>query len=72
MIRKVKKYFIESIKTIGPVVLIVLLLSLFIPMNKYYLTSFLLSSILLILGSTLFTFGADSCEKDDIHRVCYG
>lgn len=59
MIRKIKEYFIESIKTIGPVLVIVLLLSLFIPMNKSFLISFLLSSVLLIIGSTLFTFGAD-------------
>lgn len=59
MLRKIKEYFIESIKTIGPVILIVLLLSLFIPMNRSFLISFLLSSVLLMIGSTLFTFGAD-------------
>lgn len=59
MITKLKEYFLDSIKTIGPVVLVVLLLSLFIPMNNSFLVSFLLSSFLLIIGSTLFTYGAD-------------
>ena len=59
MITKIREYFLDSIKTIGPVVLVVLLLSLFIPMNNSFLISFLLSSILLIIGSTLFTYGAD-------------
>lgn len=59
MITKIKEYFLDSIKTIGPVVLIVLLLSLFIPMNNSFLVSFLLSALLLIIGSTLFTYGAD-------------
>lgn len=59
MLKKIKGDFINSLETIGPVVLIVLLLSLFIPMDNMFISSFLLSSILLIIGSTLFTFGAD-------------
>jgi len=59
VITKIKEYFLDSIKTIGPVVLVVLLLSLFIPMNNSFLVSFLLSAFLLIIGSTLFTYGAD-------------
>lgn len=59
MITKIKEYFLDSIKTIGPVVLVVLLLSLFIPINNSFLISFLLSSFLLIIGSTLFTYGVD-------------
>lgn len=59
MITKIKEYFLDSVKTIGPVVLVVLLLSLFIPIDNSFLASFLLSSILLIVGSTLFTYGAD-------------
>lgn len=59
MLEKLKDDFINSIQTIGPVILIVLLLSIFIPINISLLISFLYSSVLLILGSTLFTFGAD-------------
>lgn len=59
MLKKIKDDFLTSIQTIGPVVLIVLLLSLVIPMDKYFLLSFLLSSFLIVIGSTLFTFGAD-------------
>ena len=59
MEKQLKENLFTSIKTIGPVVLIVLLLSLFIPVNPAFLVSFFISSVLLILGSTLFTFGAD-------------
>ena len=59
MITKIKEYFLDSVKTIGPVVLVVLLLSLFIPINNSFLGSFLLSAFLLIIGSILFTYGAD-------------
>lgn len=59
MIIKIKEYLLDSIKTIGPVVLVVLLLSLFIPIDNSFIVSFLLSSFLLIIGSTLFTYGAD-------------
>lgn len=59
MEKEIKHNLINSIKTIGPVVLIVLCLSLFIPINGSLLATFLLSSILLIVGCTLFTFGAD-------------
>lgn len=59
MEKQLKDNLINSIKTIGPVVLMVLFLMLFMPLNLSFLVSFLISSILLILGSTLFTFGAD-------------
>lgn len=59
MLDKLKDDFINSIQTIGPVVLVVLLLAFFIPISTSLLVSFLYSSILLVLGSTLFTFGAD-------------
>ena len=59
MLRKIKEYFFESLKTIGPVVFFVFLLALFIPMDGMFVLSFLLSSVLLIIGSTVFTFGAD-------------
>ncbi|MBE6152589.1 MAG: DUF1538 domain-containing protein [Firmicutes bacterium] len=59
MIKNLRENFINSLKTIGPVVLIVLILTLFMPVKSTFLISFLLSSILLIIGCTLFTFGAD-------------
>ena len=59
MLRKLRDNVQESISTIGPLVLIVLILSLFIPMKFSFLISFLISSILLIVGCSLFTFGAD-------------
>lgn len=58
-----RKKFIEdlisSMQTIGPVTLIVLLLAPFINMSGNYVISFIISSVLLIFGSALFTFGAD-------------
>lgn len=59
MDKKLRDDLINSLRTIGPLVLIVLILGLFIPMNNVFLISFLLSSVLLIVGSALFTFGAD-------------
>ena len=59
MLDKLKDDFMTSFKTISPIVLIVLFLSFFIEVDISLLLSFLLSSILLIFGSTLFTFGAD-------------
>lgn len=59
MTKKIKDDLLNSVQTIGPVVLIVSLLSLVIPMEPSFIFSFLLSSILLIFGSTIFTFGAD-------------
>lgn len=59
MLNKLKENMKESISTVGPIVLIVLLLSLVIPMNSSFLISFLISSVLLIMGCSLFTFGAD-------------
>lgn len=59
MLKKMKEDFMNSLQTIGPVVFVVLLLMLLIPVSGSFLISFLLSSILLVVGSTLFTFGAD-------------
>ena len=59
MLKKLKENLIESFKTVRPLILIVLLLSLIIPIKTSILISFIISSILLILGCSLFTFGAD-------------
>ncbi|MBE6138788.1 MAG: DUF1538 domain-containing protein [Firmicutes bacterium] len=59
MLKQMKDDLISSIKTIGPIVMMVLLLSIFIPVEPVFLISFLLSSVLLVFGASLFTFGAD-------------
>ncbi len=59
MFKELKSIFLSSSKTILPVVVVVSILVLFIPMSFNVYLSFLISSILLILGCTLFTFGAD-------------
>lgn len=59
MLKSLHRNFVEAVSTIIPLVLIVMILSLFIPIDATLLISFLISSVLLIIGSTLFTFGAD-------------
>lgn len=59
MLKKIADDFLNSLQTIGPVVLIVLILSPFLQVDSKFLFSFLYSSTLLIVGSTFFTFGAD-------------
>ena len=49
----------ESFNTILPIVIITLLLKIFIPIPNTLLVTFIISSILLILGTSLFTFGAE-------------
>lgn len=59
MIRELKRNLIDTLKTILPVIFIVSLIAVFIPIEANLYISFLISSILLIIGATLFTFGAD-------------
>lgn len=59
MIQNLKNNLNESFKIILPIVVIICILSLFVSFPTYLLISFLISSILLILGIGLFTFGAD-------------
>ena len=59
MMKRLKEDFMSSFQTIAPVALIVLLLFIFIPVKGEALFSFLFSSILLVIGCSLFTFGAD-------------
>ena len=59
MKKELKSNFESAAMTILPVVFIVLVLSFFIPISRDVLISFLLSSVLLIVGCALFTFGAD-------------
>lgn len=59
MIESFKKTIIETLIAIIPICSLVIILSLVFNISRYQLNSFLFSSILLILGITLFTFGAD-------------
>lgn len=59
MLNNLKNNFKESLVTIFPIVIIVMVLTLIVPMSPSLLISFLISAGLLILGTTLFTFGAD-------------
>lgn len=59
MLNNLKNNFNESLITIIPIVVFVMLLTLIIPIPPVLLISFLISSGLLILGTSLFTFGAD-------------
>lgn len=59
MLNNIKNNFKESLVTIIPIVIMVMILTLIVPMPPSLLISFLFSSGLLILGTALFTFGAD-------------
>jgi len=59
MLNKLKNNLTEASSTIMPIVIFVMLLCLVIPMPVDLLISFLVSSLLLIIGTGLFTFGAD-------------
>lgn len=59
MIQNLKNNLKESFKIILPIILIICVLSLFVVFPTKLLISFLISSILLVLGIGLFTFGAD-------------
>ncbi len=59
MLKDLKKNLEEALGTILPVVFIVQIITLIIPVDRDVLISFLLSSIMLIFGLALFTYGAD-------------
>ena len=59
MIANFKSNLQESFRTIMPIVLIVVAISIFFPITPSLLIAFVISSFLLIIGSALFTFGAD-------------
>ena len=59
MIKAFKEKLMSATLTILPVVIIVLVVSIFFPIKQMLLESFILSSLLLIIGCALFTFGAD-------------
>ena len=59
MIKEFKKNLHSAAATILPIVFIVQIITLIIPVKTGVLVSFLISSVLLIIGSGLFTFGAE-------------
>lgn len=59
MLSKFKSNMLESFKTILPIIIITIILKIFVPIPNNLLISFIVSSILLIVGTGLFTFGAD-------------
>lgn len=59
MLKKLYSEFKDAISSVIPIALLVLVISFFIGISTKNIISFGISSILLILGITLFTFGAD-------------
>ena len=59
MLENLKNNLKEASATILPIVVFVILLCIVVPMPPDLLISFLISSFLLIIGTGLFTFGAD-------------
>ena len=59
MLKEFKKNLYSAAETILPIVLIVQIITLIIPIDRDVLISFLMSSVLLIFGSALFSWGAD-------------
>ena len=59
MLHNLKNSLKEALATIMPIAIFVMLLTLVIPIPVDLLISFLISSFLLIIGTGLFTFGAD-------------
>ena len=59
MLKDFKKNLYSAAETILPIVFIVQIITLIIPVDRDVLISFLISSVLLILGASLFSWGAD-------------
>jgi len=59
MFNKLKSNLKESFNTVLPIIVITFILKIFIPIPNNLLFIFLISSILLVLGTSLFTFGTD-------------
>lgn len=59
MLNNIRNNLIEALTTIMPIVIIVMVLNIIVPMSPSLIVSFLFSSLLLIIGTGLFTFGAD-------------
>ena len=59
MIKKLKNIFKDSITSVLPIILIVVMLSFFIDFTRSTLLSFGISMALIIVGISLFTFGSE-------------
>lgn len=59
MVERFKEKFKESILSIGPVMIVMLILSILLGFNIVTICSILISTILLVAGVSLFTLGAD-------------
>lgn len=59
MKQKLKESFKESFASVLPIVVLTYILNLFLPMPFNLMLIFLFSSLLLIIGTALFTFGVD-------------
>lgn len=59
MFNKLKSSFKETFNTVLPIIVITFILKIFIPIPNNLLFIFLISSVLLIIGTSLFTFGTD-------------
>ena len=59
MINNLKKSFKETTIIVLPICIIVSIIALVFGLSKNIITSFVISSFLLIVGISLFTFGAD-------------
>ena len=59
MIESLKNTFKETLIAVAPICFLVVLASLIFKVDTLTIDSFLLSAFLLIIGITLFTFGAD-------------
>ena len=59
MIKKLKNIFKDSITSVLPIILIVVMLSFFIDFTISTLLSFSISMVLIIVGISLFTFGSE-------------
>lgn len=59
MIKKITNALKNSFNTIYPIIIIVFLINLIVPLNFLDLMNFLVSSVLIMLGITLFSFGSN-------------
>ncbi len=59
MLNSIKAKLKESLYSVGPIMILMLLLSFYLDFNVITIVSILVSTLLLIIGISLFTYGAD-------------
>ena len=59
MVKLVLEKFKESLLSVLPITAIVIILNFFIPLNTWDFIGFIIGAVMLIVGMTLFTLGAD-------------